>query len=121
MSLTILVITMTLPLFLYTYGLYQSRLYEYRLAIIGLALGLIFDWFGTINMFWRAGKMVWGLHPIFGLLAVSLVTLEMLSGLYGLVRNREKTLLLFRLTTPWIYGIWLASYFTGLLKHAAWK
>ncbi len=121
MSLVIIVITMTLPLCLYTYSLYQSRLYEHRRAIGGLVLGLAFDWFGTINMFWRAGKMVWGLHSIFGLLAVSLVSLEMLSGLYGLVRKREKTLLLFRLTTPWIYAIWLASYFTGLLKHAAWK
>ena len=117
MTIPELICCMTVPLVLYIAGFIRSRRYEIAGAIIFFAVGLLVDWYGTIQMFNLADKFIWSFHPILGLTAISLMTLEMLVGAAGLYYCSDKIQSFFRRSLPWTFGLWLISFLTGALAH----
>jgi uncharacterized repeat protein (TIGR03987 family) len=117
-------VIITLALVFYTVGVWGERIGG-RLRLWNLILflaGLVCDTVGTGMMFDYAGKMLFNLHGITGMLAIVLMFLHALWAAVVLIRKDEKWITRFHRLSIFVWIVWLVPYvsqiFIGILEKA---
>lgn len=106
-----------IALFLYGFGLYQSRKYQAVNGLILFSFGLLFDGYGTWQMSLAASGMGLDWHGYLGWLAIGLMALLVGVGLLDLLLVTSDGPNRLRKFAPWATGVWFASFISGIIKH----
>ncbi|MDP2684638.1 MAG: hypothetical protein Q8P20_06375 [bacterium] len=113
-------IIITIPLVLYTMGMYKSRRYNFRGAVKCFGWGIAFDYPTTVLMNILAGKFTLSAHTVVGLVAIIMITIDLIIGLTMLKKNKPELERWFRNGALISWLVWVTSYVIGFIMHCPW-
>ncbi len=110
-------IIISLALVFYSIGVWSERL-QGRLEVWHLAffwLGLACDTWGTGLMFELAGRLVFNIHGVTGVLAILLMMVHAVWASLVLIRRDEQAIRSFHRFSVAVWLIWLIPYFSPMI------
>ena len=114
-------IIITSALLFYTIGVWSERI-SGRLKpwhLVFFVLGLICDTWGTGLMFEYVGGMLFDIHGVSGLIAITLMLVHAVWALVVLLQKNENAIRNFHRFSIAVWGIWLIPYFSPMFLNIA--
>jgi uncharacterized repeat protein (TIGR03987 family) len=116
-SLLFAIVAMFTALAFYTIGVWAEKFAGTLKGwhLIFFWLGLLFDTLGTNQMFKIAGGVLWNLHGITGLAAITLMFIHAIWASWVLYRKNEEAAAKFHRFSIFVWTMWLIPFISGLI------